>query len=366
VVLIALVVCFGLLMVYSASFIYAQEKLGDGFGLIRKQSAFALLGALAMAVAMRIDFRFWYRAGGYPLLLFATSLLLLVLVPGIGAKVGGAQRWIRLGILNLQPGEVAKFALIFFVARQLHKKRDRLNGFVAGVLAPLLVPLPALLLLLKQPDFGTVVMIGIVILAMMFAAGVPIRFLLGSVGALGSAAAALVLLEPYRKQRLLAFLDPWEDPGGRGFQILQSLLGLYNGKFFGVGLGNSREKLFYLPEAHNDFIGAVIGEELGFLGVLAMVLAFLYLIYRGARIAQESWTRDQSHYGMLLALGITLAIGLQGFVNLAVVMGLLPTKGLTLPLISYGGSALVVDLFALGVLLSIGRGPRSSRWEIRE
>jgi cell division protein FtsW len=192
----------------------------------------------------------------------------------------------------------------------------------------------------------------------MFLAGVPKRYLAGALALAGVVGGFLAVGSAYRRQRLMTFLDPWRDPGGKGFQILQSLVGLHNGRIWGVGLGNGKEKLFYLPEAHNDFIFSVIGEELGFLGIAAVAVVYLVFVYRGLRIAFNAQKRYGDTFGMLLAAGITLALGLQGFVNMAVVLGLLPTKGLTLPFISYGGSALMVDLFAVGVLLSVARGPQ--------
>jgi cell division protein FtsW len=351
------VMLFGLLMVYSSSFIYAQEKTGDGFSFIRKQVIYAVLGTIALSVSCRLDYRKW-SDWSYGFIAFAIGLLGLVMIPGVGTRVLGAQRWIKLGPFAFQPGELAKFAIIFFVASQLARKRDRIHTLTAGILAPLLIPLPAMVLLLVQPDFGTTVMIVAVILFLMFLGGVPKRFLAAALTLGGTAAAILALGSSYRRARLLGYLDPWADPGGKGFQIIQSLLGLHSGQFWGIGLGNGKEKLFYLPEAHNDFIFAVIGEELGFIGIAAVIAAYLYFIHRGLKIAFLSQSKYQDRFGMLLAAGITLALGLQGFVNIAVVMGLLPTKGLTLPFISYGGSALLIDLLALGVLLSVARGPR--------
>ncbi|MGK5081957.1 putative lipid II flippase FtsW [Bdellovibrionota bacterium FG-1] len=353
---IAMVV-FGLLMVYSSSFIYAQEKTGDGFAFIKKQLVFATLGFTALIAVCRVDYRRWAK-WAYPGLALSVVLLALVFVPGLGTRVLGAQRWLKLGPLTFQPGELAKFAVIFFVARQLDRKQDRVHTLAAGVLAQFVVPLPAMLLLLFQPDFGTTVMITLVIFLLMFLAGVPKRYLASALVLAALVGTVLVLGSSYRRQRLMTFMDPWKDPGGKGFQILQSLVGLHQGGFWGVGLGNGKEKLFFLPEAHNDFIFSVIGEELGFLGILAVIVAYLVFIYRGLKIALKAHQQYEDRFGMLLAAGITLALGLQGFVNMAVVLGLLPTKGLTLPFISYGGSALLVDLFAVGVLLSVARGPQ--------
>jgi cell division protein FtsW len=357
---VAAMVCFGLLMVYSASFIYAQERTGDGFAFIKKQLLFAALGFGALLGACRMDYRFWAK-WAYPILGGSVALLALVFVPGIGARAGGAQRWLRLGSFGYQPSELVKFAVIFFVAHQLDRKRDRLHTFTAGVLSYVLITLPAFVLLLVEPDFGSTVMIVLTMFALMYLAGVPRRYLLAGTGLAGVACGYLALGSAYRMNRLLTFLDPWKDPGGHGFQILQSMVGLHQGSLVGAGLGNGKEKLFYLPEAHNDFIFAVIGEELGFIGIVAVTLAYAYIIHRGLKIAWQSRERYQDRFGMYLAAGITLALGLQGFINMSVVLGLVPTKGLTLPLISYGGSSLLTDLFAVGVLLSVARGPAGGR-----
>ncbi len=353
-------VLFGLLMVLSSSFIFAQERTGFGLSFVSKQLVFAALGFGCLYIASLVDYTRWWD-WGYAILILATLLLLLVMIPGVGTKIGGAQRWLRMGPLSFQPGEFAKFALILFVARQLDVKGGRLHNISAGVLANFVVPLPALLLLLAQPDFGTTVIICTVIVALMFLAGVPKRYLAVTFTLALAVGAWLMLSTPYRRQRLMTFLDPWQDPGGTGFQIIQSLVGVSHGGFWGVGLGNGKEKLFYLPEAHNDFIFAVIGEELGFLGVIGLVCTYLYFVYRGLLISWNSHVVHRDRFGLYLGAGITLALGLQGLVNMAVVLGLVPTKGLNLPFISYGGSALIVDLFAVGILLSIARGPRSVR-----
>ena len=350
-------VLFGLIMVYSSSFIFAQERTGDGFAFIKKQVVFTLIGLGAMMGVQWIDYRQWAKWSHW-ILLGMTTLLVMGMVPGIGSKVLGAQRWIRLGFLQVQPAEMAKFCLILFVARQLDRKSDKIESFTAGVLAQVIMVLPALALLLAQPDFGSTVIIGLVIFSLMFVAGVPLRYLGGGVILGGAFSALMIFTSSYRQARLFAYLDPWKDPMGKGFQILQSLVGLNNGHITGVGLGNGKEKLFYLPEAHNDFIFAVIGEELGFLGVVLVALAFSYLVYRGMRIGWNCLNERNDRFGFFLATGIALMIGLQAFVNMGVVLGLLPTKGLSLPFISYGGSGLIMNLFAVGVLLSISRGVR--------
>lgn len=350
---VALVI-FGLIMVYSASFIFAEERTGNGFHFIQRQLIFAAIGFFALYLGWRVDHFFW-KKNAYWVLIGTSALLFLVLVPGIGVDAGGAQRWLKLGWMQFQPAEVAKLGVVVFVARQLSVKRERLHTFVGGVMSHLLFILPTLILLLLQPDFGSTAVIALIVLAMMFLAGVSGKFT-GSAVVLGtSIVIALVFSSGYRMARVAAFLDPWRDPAGKGFQILQSLVGFQNGRVSGLGLGNGKGKLFYLPEAHNDFIFAVIGEELGFIGICGVVIVFCYLFYRGTKIAWGAYSRRGDFFGFLLAAGISLILGVQGFLNMAVAMGILPTKGLALPFVSYGGSALVLDLFAVGLLMSIYR-----------
>jgi len=306
--IVSAMVVFGLLMVYSSSYIFAQERTGDGFAFIKKQLVFTALGSIALLAAVRIPYRKWAQ-WAYPISFGALFLLVLVLIPGVGARVGGAQRWLRLGPVNIQPAEIAKFAMILFASRQLEKKREQIKEFVPGIVAPFLLPAVAMVLLLLQPDFGSVVMMAGVIFLLVFLAGASKKYLASILilgGALGS---FLVLSTPYRRARLMTFLDPWQDPMGKGFQVLQSMLGLHNGSFFGVGLGNGKEKLFYLPEAHNDFIFAVIGEELGFIGVAGVVIAFCFLVHRGFKIAASCLNQRNDYFGAYLATGITLALG---------------------------------------------------------
>ena len=354
-------VLFGLLMVYSASFIFSEERTGDGYAFIRKQFIYACMGFAAMWVSSRVPHQKWYQWAPVAILT-VIGMLMLVLVPGIGARVGGAQRWINFGFFRFQPAELAKMIGVTFVARQLVRHQKDLLDFKKGVIAPLTFLIPVWVLLLLQPDFGSTALLAGTTFILMFIAGVRPLFLFGGLFSGVGAAALLIVTSPYRMARVMTFIDPWRDPAGKGFQVIQSMLGLHNGSLLGQGLGNGKEKLFFLPEAHNDFIFAVIGEELGFVGVAAVIMAYIFFIYRGLRISWNSLHQRQDRFGFYLGCGITLILGLQAFINMAVVMGLLPTKGLTLPFISYGGSALTLNLFAVGILYSISKANHASGW----
>jgi cell division protein FtsW len=348
--------CFGLLMVYSSSFIFASERTGDGYYFIKRQFIFFIFGLMALRIGIEIPIE-WIKKNIIPITVFSLGLLVIVLIPGVGARVGGAQRWLRLGLFNVQPGEIAKFGMILFSSYQLSRPELNLLNPKQGLTYPLIAPAIAVLLLLLQPDFGTCVMILLSVGVLMFMGGVTKKYLFG-LSLLGFISGLiLVLSTSYRRARLMTFLDPWRDPTGKGFQVLQSMLGVYQGGIFGTGLGNSKEKLFYLPEAHNDFIFAVIGEELGLMGVMLVVCCYLFFIYRGLKVAQVRYRDYQDVFGSLVAAGITLSLGLQAFINISVVLGLVPTKGLTLPFISYGGSALFINLFEIGILLSLSKPP---------
>lgn len=351
--LILLLIVFGLIMVYSSSFIYAEEKFGDGLLFVKRQVAYVLLGGGVLFGTLFVPTGVWALLAN-PLLAASTVLLGLVNVPGIGLKVGGARRWLHLAGFHFQPSELAKFAILVFVSKQLGVLRERKSRY------ELMYVVPAMVLLLFQPDFGTSVIIAVTVSLLFFLSGISLKRLAVPMVFGVLAAGALVVFSPYRRARVISYLDPWSDPGGRGFQILQSFVGLHQGRFFGVGLGNGKEKLFYLPEAHNDFILSVIGEELGFIGVTAVAIAFLVFVFRGLKIGWQRSHQYGDQFGMLLASGITLVFGIQAFVNMSVVLGLLPTKGLTLPFISYGGSALVVSLGAIGVLLRLSKENRAS------
>lgn len=341
----------GIVMVYSASSAVALKRYGSDFYFLKKQALFSLLGIVALVVCSHVPYRV-YRVLTYPLLLLALVLLIAVLVTGLGITAGGSTRWLRLGPLSFQPAEAARLALIVYLAYSLSKKQEGLRtlsiGFVPHLLMLALFAVP----LLMQPDFGSVVILGVLAWLMMFVAGVPLRYLLGALLALLPAAYFLMITATYRIKRLLSFLDPWQYPQGEGYQIIHSLMAFGTGGMWGAGIGNGYQKLFYLPEPHTDFIFAVIGEELGFWGVMFILGLYTLVIWRGIRIA----CRCQESFGMLMATGITAAVGLQVSINIGVALGMLPTKGLTLPFLSYGGTSLLLNMACIGMLMNIGAG----------
>ncbi|MHB9094489.1 MAG: stage V sporulation protein E [Eubacteriales bacterium] len=340
----------GIVMVYSASQVTAYEKLDDTFYYLKKQLVWALIGIFAMVSVMKIDY--WkYKKLAVPFLIIAFILLIIVILPGVGKSVKGAQRWLGVGPLTVQPSEVIKLSLVLFMAYGLSRYRDRLRYFTGGVL-PFLVFLGlACGLILMQPDLGTAVSAAGTVYIMLFAAGARGKHLfylaLAGLAAVGLA----IALEPYRMTRFLAFLNPWKDPRGTGFHIIQSLYALGSGGLFGSGLGQSHQKFFYLPEQHTDFIFAVLGEELGFLGGALVITLFLLFVWRGFKIALST----QDSFASLLAVGVTSMIALQVIINIGVVTGSLPITGIPLPLISFGGSSLVFTLTGVGILLNISR-----------
>ncbi len=339
----------GIIMIYSASSIFASCKFHDAGYFMKKQFLFAIAGTLGMLLLMRVPYERLRRLA-YPLWALCLGLLVCVLVPGIGTEIGGAVRWLRIGPLSFQPSEFAKLAVILLLAYSLSKKgRDKIKSFSIGVLPHLLMVLPLCVLIIVQPDFGTTLMIVVLLVCMMFIGGVRLRYLCG-LGLLGACAAVpLIAMKGYRMERMLTFLNPWEKSSGSGFQIIQSFLAFGAGGLKGTGLGAGTQKLFYLPEPHTDFILAVIGEELGFVGVMLVVAVFAMIVLCGLRVAAHA----QDLFGAYMALGIVMMIGIQTCINMGVVLGLLPTKGMPLPFVSYGGTSLVMNLMAVGVLLSI-------------
>lgn len=340
--------CFGLVMVYSVSSLRADELYGDGFFFLKRQAIALLIGLGVMFTAMRIHPATWHRLA-YPVLLITVALLVVVLIPGIGTEVGGARRWIRIPGFSIQPGEIVKVAAILYLAHSLSRKEGKMGRFGIGVLPHVIVISLLSVLLLLEPDMGTVMTLGAVMFTMLFVGGARLTHLAGMVLAAVPPVALLIYAEPYRLKRILTFIDPWQSPYGDGFQIIQSFLAFGSGGVSGQGLGDSQQKLFFLPEAHTDFILSVIGEELGLIGVSCVIAAYLFIMLRGIRIALNC----TESFSALLAVGVSVLIGIEAFTNAAVVMGLLPTKGLTLPLISYGGSSLVATLWGCGMLLGI-------------
>jgi cell division protein FtsW len=341
----------GLVMVYSASAVTADARVHDQFYYLKRQLIAAGLGTGFLLLFARIGYR-RLEVLAVPALLLVVVALVLVLVPGIGKVAGGARRWIDLGVLRFQPAEAAKVVLVLYLARSLARKRERVRMFSIGFLPHLAVTGLLVALVLLEKDLGTAVILLVILFVMLFAGGVKIGYLVGAVLLAIPIGWKLVAGTPYRMQRITAFLDPWRHRDGIGFQIVESLLGIGNGGWFGQGLGEGKGKLFYLPAAHTDFIAAVIAEETGLLGTLLLVLLFALLVWRGLRATLLA----PDPFGCYLALGLTTLIGSQALVNLAVVLGLLPTKGLTLPFVSYGGSSLMTMLAAAGILLSVSGG----------
>ncbi len=353
-------IAFGVVMVYSASAVYASNMFGNGSHFLVRQTVFGLLAFAALAVFSHVKVD-WIRASTYPVLLLAVLLMLAVAL-GLGRSAGGATRWLAIGPVNVQPAELAKLAMIMWLAHSLAKKAHRVRTFSVGFLPHVIVAVLLMLLCLAQPDFGSAVMIALLTFVVLFAAGARAGYLLGGVLLALPIGYAAIASSPYRMRRIQAFLEPFEHRQGAGYQITESLMSFGSGGWTGVGLGDGRQKLLFLPEAHTDFISAIVGEELGFIGIALLCGAFAWVVFRGLR---ASW-RVQDEYAGYLAAGMTLFIGLQAFTNLAVAMGLLPTKGLALPFVSYGGSSLVVNAAAAGMILNVSRFGVSARREATE
>jgi len=349
--------CFGVVMVYSSSSIVAAKKYGDGFYFLKRQGLFSVLGFGVMALFMYLDYHRLRRLA-IPFFLACSALLVAVLLPGVGAHAGGAARWIRLPGFSVQPAELVKLGMVLYLAHSLAKKRDKIKSFKFGFIPYMVVLALLLVLLLLQPDLGSALTIGAVAIVMLLVAGTRLSYL-GSVVILAIPFLYFAIMNvEYRRQRIMAFLDPWQDPTNTGFQIIQSWIAFGTGGLFGTGLGEGKQKLFFLPEAHTDFIFSVVGEELGFAGVLVITAMFLLLVMRGIRAALHA----PDDFGCYLAFGVTLLLGLQAFTNIAVVMGMLPTKGLALPFLSYGGTSLLTTLMGIGILLNISsHGPGEMR-----
>lgn len=359
-VTVAVLVLLGLIMILSASNVAAFAQYGSSFRFFTRQLLWAAGGIVAFALCARLDYRRW-QGLGYVAYAVTFLLLLLVLIPGFGVAVGGSARWIGVGPLQFQPSEMAKLALVLFCADVFSRKKESTFDSFAHTMLPIV---PALgffaTLVMLQPDLGTTLLLGAIAGGMMFAAGAPLGYLTPTLAAGSGLAVVAALAEPYRRARILAFLDPWEDPFNTGYQTIQSLIAVGSGGWLGVGLGASRQKWLYVPNAHTDFIFAIFAEETGLLGSLVVIGLFAFLAYLGVRTARKAPDR----FGTLVATGITVWISLQALVNMGAVTASLPITGVPLPLVSFGGSSLVVSLAAMGILVNIayqGELPKSAR-----
>jgi len=347
---VLMLLSIGLVMILSASEYSTLVHYNDSFYYFKRQLLWALIGLTLMFLVMNWDYWNW-RRWAVPAVALAFLLLILVLIPGIGREVYGSSRWIGLGPLTFQPSEFIKLCLVVFTAYGLSRKGELVQSFTHGLL-PFLVMLGAAAgLILLQPDLGTAVTLAGTILIMFFAAGARMSALAGLAGTGVVAVGLVIAAEPYRMQRFLAFLDPWQDPQGSGFHIIQSLYALGSGGLFGTGLGQGKQKFLYLPAQHTDFIFAVIGEELGFVGAALVISLFAVFVWRGLRVAVAA----PDSFGSLLAAGLTVGIALQAIINIGVVTGSLPITGITLPLISFGGTSLIFTLISVGILLNISK-----------
>jgi cell division protein FtsW len=345
----AALILLGLMMVLNTTYFLGLDKTGNPFYFFERQLFNLGVGLVMMTLVAQFSLR-GLRAIAFPLMLMALIMSLAVWIPGLGIVRGGARRWLRLGPILLEPSEMLKLAAVFFLARYLSHYQEKL-GLPKYLLPVLAITGVLALIVLKQPDFGAAVMLTLLLFTMLFVAGAQPKHLAAAGGVAILALAVQAGHKAYRMRRLSAFLDPWRTARGSGFQLIQSFIAFGSGGGWGVGLGASRQKMFYLPQAHNDFVFAVIGEEFGVAGALVVIALFITILIRGMRIARN----EADCFGSLLAVGLTALISLQAFVNMAVVTGLVPTKGLPLPFLSYGGTSMVVSLTALGMLMALAR-----------
>ena len=354
-----LLLSIGLIMIYSASIAIAEAQFGAdraGYYLLR-HSAYLAVGLLLGLVTFQVPMRIWQKYVTY-LFLISVLMLALVLVPGIGHEVNGSQRWISLYVVNIQPSEFVKLFMVLYAADYVSRKAADLNSFLKGFLPITIVLSIVGFLLLLEPDFGAFFVVTALVMSVLFLGGVSLKIFIALIGILAIGLYELILSSEYRRARVIAFMDPWADPYGKGYQLSHALIAFGRGEWFGVGLGGSVEKLFYLPEAHTDFLLSVLAEELGFIGVVAVILLFVGLIMRAFVIGRLA-AKLGNPFSALVAQGIGIWIGVQALINMGVNMGVLPTKGLTLPLLSFGGSSITANCIALAVILRID-------WENRQ
>ncbi len=346
---VLILVTIGIIMVYSASSVLAFKKFGTDFYFLKKQALFAMAGFIGLVCGRHFPYRHFKKLA-YPFLMIAIILLGAIFIPGIGYSAGGSARWLRLGVLTVQPSEFARLAMIIYLAYSLDKKNGELKNFYVGFLPHVFVLGILTVLIAMQPDFGSVVILGGITWLMLFVAGVRILHLAPSLLLLVPIGYIYMVSAEYRARRLMSFWDPWQYSANEGYQIIHSLMAFGTGGIWGTGIGQSYQKLHYLPEPHTDFIFSVIGEELGLLGVTIVLSLYVLILWRGIIIAKNA----VDSFGTFLATGITSAIAVQVCTNMGVALGLLPTKGLTLPFLSYGGTSLLVNMASIGILMNIG------------
>ena len=341
----------GLMMVASSSVMISTKYFHQPFHFLVRQVAYLSVGLLLAVVFLRIDSTFWEKISG-PLLLVCFFMLILVLIPGVGRLVNGSRRWLAFGPIGIQVSELAKFTMILYISGYLVRQQQTLNKSIFGFIKPMIVLAIVAVLLLAEPDFGATVVIAGTVMAMLFLTGVKVRYYIGLVLVVGGCLVVLAVSSPYRLARLTAFLNPWADQFNSGYQLTQSLIAFGRGGWIGTGLGDGIQKLFYLPEAHTDFVFAVLAEELGLVGILLVLMLYSILVIRGLTIGFNGYTQGRL-FAAYTAYGLTFWLGLQAAINMGVNAGLLPTKGLTLPFLSYGGASMVVNCMVVALLLRI-------------
>lgn len=347
---VMLISLFGVIMIYSSSYIWAGYKYNDPYKYLKNQGLFFIIGIFLMIIVSNIDYKKYYKLSN-KLLLFCIILLILVLIPGIGTVRNGSRSWFGIGSFGIQPSEFTKLALIIFTSKYLSNNENSMKNFKKGVFPILGLTLIIFGIIMLQPDFGTGTILVMTIIGILFVAGLNIKIFIrfGLVGVIG--VIGLIIIAPYRLKRILSFLNPWSDPLGSGFQIIQSLYSIGPGGLFGLGFGNSIQKHFYLPEPQTDFIFSIISEEFGFLGILIISILFLTIFYNSLKIS----IKCNDLFGKYLAFGITFGMIFQTLLNLSVVVGLIPVTGVTLPFLSYGGSSLLISMASIGILLNISK-----------
>lgn len=354
--IVAVLVGVGIVMIYSASAIYAYSNMHDSLYFIKKHLIYLVAGLVLMFIAMSVDLK-RIKELSKPMMLVSILLLVLVLVPHISKEISGAKRWFRLGPVNFQPSEFAKIAILIYMADFIARKKELVKSFIRGYVPAMLVLGTTVGLILLEPDLGTSVTISVITIMMLYISGLRASYIIASLLASLPLMYALLFRVPFRRKRIMIFLNPWVDKRGTGFQIIQSFIALGSGGLLGVGLGQSRQKLFYLPASHTDFIFSIIGEELGFIGTASVVVLFILFVWEGMKVAM----RASGLFEKMLSFGIVSMIALEVIINIGVTAGALPTKGLPLPFISYGGSGLIFHLAAVGLLLNAAKSCETVR-----